>query len=98
MRVLIHLNFNFIAKIDTANRSVILLAKIMGPESIINPYSSQHNTPSEKTRNIAKEISFAEREYQIFVTCGTKATVVNVAAKYPNIVIESIRHCPTIVE
>lgn len=75
----------------------MLLAKIIGPEPIINPYTSQHKTPSEKTRNIANEMSFAEREYHIFMTCGTKATVVNVAAKYPNIVIESIIHCPTTV-
>jgi len=83
---------------DNAKISVMLLAKIIGPEPIINPYISQHRTPSEKTRNIAKDMSFAEREYQIFVTCGTKATVVSVAAKYPNIVIESIMCCPATVD
>ena len=45
------------------------------------PYSNQLPTPTVKTTNIKSEISLVLLLFQIFITCGTKAIVVQKAAK-----------------
>lgn len=40
--------------------------------------------------NIPRDKSFADFDFQVFITCGTNATVVKMAAIYPIIEIENI--------
>ena len=41
-------------------------------------------TPRVKMENIPRERSFAERDFQVLITWGKKAMVVNAAAVNPN--------------
>ena len=64
--------------------SVTTFARITGKSLIIKPYASHMATPNVKIENIPNERSFAERDFQVFKTCGKKAIVVNAPATKPN--------------
>jgi len=63
------------------NISVKKFATISGLSLFTIPYSNQLPTPTVKTTNIKSEISLVLLLFQIFITCGTKAIVVQKAAK-----------------
>jgi hypothetical protein len=69
---------------------VTTFAKIIGKSLIKNPYVSHKATPIVKIENIPRERSFADRDFQVFITCGKKAIVVNDPASKPNTLITFI--------
>lgn len=62
-----------------------------GIELIANPYSTQRRMPAQKVMNMPVEISFVDRVFQVFMTCGRKESVVIVPAVRPRSVTKSIR-------
>lgn len=63
--------------------SVSKFAAITGTSFTIIPYTSHRNTPRQKSENIPSERSLAERDFQVLITCGRKAAVVNPPAANP---------------
>lgn len=73
----------FFSRIYPAAIRVMILAKVMAKSSLKKPYTNQHNTPSQKSKNIEREIDLVSFVFHTLYTCGTKAMVVSEAAKKP---------------
>jgi hypothetical protein len=70
-------------KMLPARTSVIPFDTINGASPKRTPYASQRTIPSKSTTNVPSEMSAVERVFQVFTTCGRKATVVQNAAANP---------------
>ena len=60
-----------------------MFATRIGVDEILYPQIIQDNTPVKNIINVIKETSSAFFVLRVFISCGKKANVVNVAAKYP---------------
>jgi hypothetical protein len=56
---------------------------MMGKSEIKIPYVSHNNTPVQNIKYIPKERSLADFDFQVLITCGKKATVVQKPAASP---------------
>ena len=63
--------------------NVIILAISIGVDEILYPYIIQDITPVKNIINVIRETSSAFFVLRVFISCGRKASVVNMAAKYP---------------
>lgn len=74
-------------EIINAKVKINILAIITGEDLIRIPYTNQRKTPIVNKVNIPKDISLVDFVFQVLITCGKKAIVVNIAAPNPIIVI-----------
>lgn len=65
--------------------SVSRFAAITGISITMIPYASQSTTPKQNKENIPSDKSFAERVFQVLITCGRNAAVVKEPAANPTI-------------
>lgn len=68
-----------------ARMKVMPLATIIGRELILIPYRNQLKTPIIKMRYMNKLMSLVDLVFNVCITCGINANVVQNAAKYPRI-------------
>lgn len=84
------LNLNLKNNKVAANSKVKKLAAITGISFTANPYTSHIATPRQKSENIPKDKSLADRLFHVFITCGRNAAVVNAPANNPKLCIAFI--------
>ncbi len=82
-------NRTFIARIAAASTRVAAFHRMMGGSCLRMPKASHPMRPTLNVANAGSDTSLAERVFQIFRTCGMKATVVRKPAAKPMIVIVS---------
>jgi hypothetical protein len=80
----------FSIKIGKTKAKVTPLARIIGHDIIIIPYTSQLINPIENNKYIHSEISLVWRVLRVFKACGIKLPVVKIAPMVENKVIASI--------
>ena len=62
---------------------VMMFAISIGVDEILYPQIIQDSTPVKNIINVINETSSAFFVLRVFINCGRKASVVNIAAKYP---------------
>ncbi|AEE15086.1 hypothetical protein Thena_1474 [Thermodesulfobium narugense DSM 14796] len=65
---------------------LIKFHKTIGIWNIERPYITQQNTPIHIITNIMRDMSFVERVFHAFITCGTRELVVSIPANNPRYV------------
>ena len=59
------------------------LVKVIEKLSIRIPYTSHRNAPVAAIRNMAKETSFVDFDFHVFITCGKNIVQDNIPAVIP---------------
>jgi len=75
-----------------ASRSVTAFARMIGRSDISTPYMSHRRTPVQNIEYMPRDKSFADFDFQVLITCGKNATVVQNPAASPINVRKSIKY------